>query len=159
MRRPQHPLEGQRLEIFREVRRGGKDQLLVILPDGTRSLIPASWTDYACDASRHGSRDETRIGTTSQLFSARVVVDALLRRLPASEGEIEASLQEDRRADAAVPETGSGVGLFTGGSVEDAVRGETSRAAAKAGSSDPASSDGSSHRGRGTSVRRKAVRS
>ena len=70
------------------MRRRGIQLLLVVLPDGTRSLIPANWTDWA--ATRVGdqssatseTRAEKTLGTLSDLLNARTIVDALLSRSP-----------------------------------------------------------------------------
>src|ERR1039458_3880336 len=43
--RPRHAFEGQSLEVLGWLRRDGELQLTLVLPDGTRSLIPAAWTD------------------------------------------------------------------------------------------------------------------
>ena len=43
--RPHHPLEGRSLELIGCRRRGGKLELTVVLPDGSRRVIPAGWTD------------------------------------------------------------------------------------------------------------------
>jgi hypothetical protein len=42
---PYHPLEGRSLELIGCRRRGGKLELAVVLPDGSRRVIPAGWTD------------------------------------------------------------------------------------------------------------------
>jgi hypothetical protein len=41
-----HAFEGMTLEVMGQVHRDGV-RLLVILPDGSRSLIPIEWTDLA----------------------------------------------------------------------------------------------------------------
>ena len=63
-------------------RRGGELHLNLVLPDGTRSLVPASWTDQVdASAAKH---DETSIqpsllASCAQLLDARVIVDGLMR--------------------------------------------------------------------------------
>jgi len=44
--RERHPFEGRSLAVISSIRRGGVLLLLVSLPDGSRSLIPAEWTDW-----------------------------------------------------------------------------------------------------------------
>src|SRR3954451_24588342 len=44
VRRKRHPFEGCRLSVIRSLTRRGVLDLLVILPDGSRTLIPAAWT-------------------------------------------------------------------------------------------------------------------
>ncbi len=43
--RRRHPLEGQSLRELGRMRRHGRLELLLVLPDGSKSLIPAAWTD------------------------------------------------------------------------------------------------------------------
>ena len=62
--RQRDPLEGQRLPVLGRLRRHGGAELLVVLPDGSKRLIPAAWTDAdasaADDASANGR--DTRAG-------------------------------------------------------------------------------------------------
>ena len=46
------PLEGQRLTVLGRSRRRGRAELLVVLPDGSKRVIPAAWTD---EAAGHGA--------------------------------------------------------------------------------------------------------
>src|SRR5215813_2122346 len=88
--RERHPFEGRTLSVLSSSRRRGVWHLLVILPDGSRSLVPAAWTDWRVptDTTRVGSTDATislhNLGTLSDLLQARTVLDALLRRLAES---------------------------------------------------------------------------
>src|SRR5208282_3538610 len=43
--RKRHVFEGRRLFVIRSLTRRGVPEFLVILPDGSRTLIPAAWTD------------------------------------------------------------------------------------------------------------------
>ena len=43
--RPRHPLAGLRLEVIGSMRRRGREEPLVVLPDGSKTLMPADWTD------------------------------------------------------------------------------------------------------------------
>ena len=45
MTRSRHPLMGRRLQVIGAMRRLGRNELLVVLPDGSKTLIPAAWTD------------------------------------------------------------------------------------------------------------------
>ena len=45
--RERHAFEGKNLAVISSIRRRGVLLLLVCLPDGSRSLIPASWTDWS----------------------------------------------------------------------------------------------------------------
>ena len=41
--RPRHPFEGRSLPVLGSMRRHGVWELLVVLPDGSKRLVPASW--------------------------------------------------------------------------------------------------------------------
>jgi hypothetical protein len=51
--RRRHPFEGQALEIFACVQRRGLLHLVLVLPDGTRALLPAAWTDLHTSDKTH----------------------------------------------------------------------------------------------------------
>ena len=42
--RPRHPLAGRELRVLGGMRRHGRLELLLVLPDGSKRLIPAAWT-------------------------------------------------------------------------------------------------------------------
>jgi hypothetical protein len=58
--------------------------LLVVLPDGSRSLIPAGWTDWTATVEdRSHSRSDHRdscLAALADLLHAQAIVDALLGR-------------------------------------------------------------------------------
>lgn len=76
-----HPFEGRRLRLFGWMRRRGQLDLILILPDGSKSLIPAAWTDL--EAAAASSREPELLGSVRDLLHARTVVDGLLHRLNA----------------------------------------------------------------------------
>ena len=43
---PAHPLIGKRLKVIGRCRRGQDALWLVVLPDGSHTYLPYSWTDY-----------------------------------------------------------------------------------------------------------------
>jgi hypothetical protein len=61
------------------MRRHGRLDLLLVLPDGSKSLIPAAWTDLE-PRNEETERPEA-IGSVRDLLRVRTVVDALLQRL------------------------------------------------------------------------------
>src|SRR5271165_3348786 len=76
--RPHHPFEGRSLEVLRVTQRHDRLQLVVIIPDGSKSLIPAEWTSFkAAVDTRHGQQ---MIGSVDDLLRLRGLVDALQRR-------------------------------------------------------------------------------
>jgi hypothetical protein len=96
--RERHAFEGQSLTVINSIRRRGDLLLLVSLPDGSRSLIPARWSDWRKEGGGDdgddsplpddaaGSRD---LGRLSDLLHLSRVFDAFRRRLdePALPGE------------------------------------------------------------------------
>lgn len=61
--------------------RKGRLLLVLILPDGSKSLIPADWTDLASPPPSIGAPAATTLGSLEHLLHARALVDALLGRL------------------------------------------------------------------------------
>ena len=74
------------MQVMGAIKRRGVLLLLVVLPDGSRSLIPASWTNWEAAGVAHelsASRCEQRdpcLASLADLLHARVIVDALLSR-------------------------------------------------------------------------------
>jgi hypothetical protein len=97
--REHHPLRGQTLEVYDRMHRNGILLLILVLPDGTRSLIPAAWTDL--EPSLSGQCSSVTIGSIPDLLHARKVVDSLLRKLDSSEQIT--SKEERERATATAP--------------------------------------------------------
>jgi hypothetical protein len=84
--RERHPFEGRSLQFIGIVKRRGSLLLLLVLPDGSRSLVPAGWTDWkvtqaigepSTSGSGHG---EPCLAPLTDLLHARAIVDALLGR-------------------------------------------------------------------------------
>ena len=85
--RERHPFEGRVLQALGVVHRRGVPLLLVVLPDGSRSLIPAGWTDLAAmSIAKPGAATENgRLHSLAKLVDflhARTILDALLSRVP-----------------------------------------------------------------------------
>ena len=81
--RERHPFEGRSLAVMSAIKRRGTPVLLVVLPDGSRSLIPASWTDWAGtvdDSSSPSEHRDSRLASLTDLLHVRGIVDALLGR-------------------------------------------------------------------------------
>jgi hypothetical protein len=79
--RVHHPLQGHSLEVLGQMHCRGRLELLLVLPDGSKSLVPAAWTDYAADTP-HGAGTVAAqcevLAAPEDLMAARVVVSALL---------------------------------------------------------------------------------
>jgi hypothetical protein len=69
-------LEGQSLRVLGRLRRHGGTELLVVLPDGSKRMIPAAWTD-AAPAGGDGCSPAATLGTVRDLLAACVLVSGL----------------------------------------------------------------------------------
>ena len=74
------------------MRRKGRMHLVLILPDGSKSMVPAEWTDFALPTQPERTSSAVpsvalTVGTLEDLLHARAVVDALLSRLAALNSE------------------------------------------------------------------------
>ena len=80
--------------------RKGRLLLFLILPDGSKSLIPADWTDLASPTPPIGTSAATTLGSLEHLLHTRALVDALLARLAPvnSEDGISPTTKESARA-------------------------------------------------------------
>src|SRR5215467_14457249 len=74
--RPRHPLHGRELRVLGGMRRHGKRELLVELPDGSKRLVPASWAGLELPA---GDGPGT-LGSVADLLGLSVLVSALSAR-------------------------------------------------------------------------------
>jgi hypothetical protein len=80
--RERHAFEGRSLPALSSIRRRGVLLLLVSLPDGSRALIPAKWTDWnEVAASPEEGASPNDLGRIDDLLHLRKVLDALIGRL------------------------------------------------------------------------------
>ena len=105
--RSKHPLEGRTFRLLGRMRRHGHVELLVVLDDGTKSLLDASWTDYA--SAEAGPASTSTLGTLGDLLAASALARARYPRPEA--GEVQAAgkppSKEDDRAACTVESAGS----------------------------------------------------
>jgi len=83
--RKRHAFEGQSLQVIRVVKRRQVLLVLVVLPDQSRSLIPASWTDWeppSLAPDELGWNIPECFASVTDLRHTRAIVDALLMRRP-----------------------------------------------------------------------------
>ena len=84
--RRRHPFEGQSLAVVASINRGGVLQLLVVLPDGDRALVPVDWTDLnlahqgAFAHSSNATQDPGFLAGLADLLKLRKIIDALQNR-------------------------------------------------------------------------------
>jgi len=78
--RERHPFEGRALAVISRIRRRGVLFVLACLPDGSRALIPAQWTDWnegdcggvhACREANVGSRALGSLGDFASVAPSR----------------------------------------------------------------------------------------
>jgi hypothetical protein len=78
--RRRNPLEGLALRVLGPMHRHGRLELLLVLPDGSKSLIPAAWTDLPdADGEADGEVAAT-LGSLADLLAACAVVAVLSDR-------------------------------------------------------------------------------
>src|SRR5256884_4376155 len=97
--RPRHPFEGKSLAVVGAMHRKGRLTLTLIFPDGTKSLIPADWTDLAPTGPPRGVIGAKQIATRDSLealIHASALVDALLGRLAETRSEEHTSELQSR---------------------------------------------------------------
>jgi len=75
--RPRDALEGQRLRVLGQLRRHGGIELLVILPDGSKRMIPQEWTDQEPAAGEDDAGVAATLGGISDLLAVSALVSAL----------------------------------------------------------------------------------
>jgi uncharacterized protein DUF5372 len=83
--RERHAFEGQSLIVISSLRRRGVVLVLVVLHDGSRSLIPADWTDWSPEPAEptlneDAGDSEPYLGRLDDLLQLRKVIDALSGR-------------------------------------------------------------------------------
>jgi hypothetical protein len=91
-------LTGKVLAVFGQLKRKGQLNLVLILPDGTRSYIPAAWTDFASPDTLPGKGPPSLVAFLPDLLHTRQRVEALLRRIGNTPTSTIASTQENKNA-------------------------------------------------------------
>src|SRR5690348_8339275 len=91
--RRRHPFEGQTLAVLGGMHRHGVLELLVVLGDGSKSLMPMDWTDVAATDTSAAS---ATLGSLRDLLRAVTVVAALLPAVAA--GGFDAGGQSSQEA-------------------------------------------------------------
>jgi len=115
--RPRHPFDGRILPVLGSMRRHGAVELLVVLPDGSKRLIPAAWTDLESAPGGDRSGDPATLGSVPDLLGLSVLVSGLSAR-SADDGEQAARKspckEDDRAACSAQSAAGPGSGATPG---------------------------------------------
>src|SRR5260370_41629527 len=119
--------------------RHGALELVLVWPDGTRRLIPSTWTDLE-PIQQPEAQSTATLGALTHLLSAGRVVAALCHRLIAAADDEDHPIEEDRDAIAAESAGGSGTAGARSGRVarrRAAGTGRGARAAAPPGRRSP----------------------
>jgi len=132
----QPPLRRSVTPGFSAVTHQGQLKLIVILPDGTRLRVPATWTDFYGPLAPHPAV----LASVAQLLQARAVVTALLRRTQSAQAAAPTLAKEpsDARAvDVLDTITARRGGTGMGDPRRRTTRGDSCTARAPDGSHDP----------------------
>jgi hypothetical protein len=81
--RARHPLVGRELRVLGGMRRHGRLELLLVLPDGSKSLVPAAWTNAAAGewpGDEQVTAGAATVGTTADLLAACALVSVFSAR-------------------------------------------------------------------------------
>lgn len=111
-------LEGQVLPVTGRLRRHGRLELVLVLPDGTSRLIPQAWTDNGDGDGDGTGAAGAALGSVSDLLASCVLVAALRAR---AAGTLEQAArkspckEDDRAACAAQSAAGTGSGTSPDG--------------------------------------------
>jgi hypothetical protein len=114
--RPRHPLQGRALRMLGSLRRHGRLELLLVLPDGSKSLVPAAWTGLGEGDAAAGGDDAAAtatLGRLADLLAACVLVSAFSARYqdgPEQAARQSPTKEDSRAACAAQSAAGSGSG-------------------------------------------------
>jgi len=111
--RLRHPFDGRQLPVLGSMRRHGAAELLVVLPDGSKRLIPAAWTDLESQPAGDSGDAPGTLGSVADLLGLSVLVSGLCAR-SAGSGEQAARKspckEDDRAACSAQSAAGPGSG-------------------------------------------------
>jgi len=98
--RSRHPFDGRLLPVLGSMLRHGVCELLVVLPDGSKRLIPAAWTDLESAPGGDGSGSAATLGAVADLLGLSVLVSGLSARGAGSPQQAarKSPCKEDNRA-------------------------------------------------------------
>jgi hypothetical protein len=126
-----HPLQGRSLVVLGRIHRHGRLELLVVLPDGSKTLVPAVWTDHV--ATHPSSADApTTLGSVTDLSAACELVSALWARR--DQAREQAARKSPSKEDSHAARTAdSAAGLNSGATSHPIAHRVTSRIAGRGG--------------------------
>lgn len=141
-------LEGQTLQVLGRLRRHGGVELLVVLPDGSKRLIPQGWTDADLAGGDPDGQQVATLGSLSDLLAAWVLASALSTRGSGAQGQAarQSPCEEDDRAACAAQSAAGPVSGATHNDVGPASPAAGRRGDRAAGRSDRQGGDGRGRR-------------
>jgi hypothetical protein len=106
--RRRHPLVGQSLPELGRMRRHGRLELLLVLPDGSKALVPAAWTNVGVDTAGASTGGEAgavaaTLGSVADLLAACTLLTDLTMREPDEQGQAAGKSPCEEDSDAACP--------------------------------------------------------
>lgn len=116
--RHRDPLAGQRLAVLGSMMREGRRELLLVLPDGSKRLVPEAWTDAEpADAGGDGADGPATLGRVEDLLAAADLAAALLRASVGAQGQAarQSICEEERHAACPTKFVPTGATTATGG--------------------------------------------
>jgi hypothetical protein len=131
-----HRLQGRSLVVLGRIHRHGRLELLVVLPDGSKTLVPAVWTDHADvdhGAAHPSSADApTTLGSVTDLSAACELVSVLWARR--DQAQEQAARKSPSKEDSHAARTAdSAAGLDSGATSDPIAPRVTSRIAGRGG--------------------------
>jgi hypothetical protein len=120
-----HPMQDRELVVWGQLRRRGQLLLVLVLPDGSKKQIPASWTDLGTGPglrqAGHATDQEAAGGgvlaSVGDLLHLREVISGLAARIgqvPAQAARQSPAKEDNRAAHAAQSAAGPGSGTTSG---------------------------------------------
>jgi len=122
-----HPMQGRDLVVWGQLRRRGQLMLVLVLPDGSKKQIPASWTDLGTEPGTglrragDGTGQEASGGgvlaSVGDLLHVREVITGLAARVvevPEQAARQSPAEEDDRAAHAAQSAAGPSSGTTSG---------------------------------------------
>ena len=120
-----HPMHGRDLVVWGQLRQRGQLMLVLVLPDGSKKQIPASWTDLgtepglrqACDGTGQAASGGGVLASVGDLLHVREVITGLATRVvevPEQAARQPPAKEDDRAAYAAQSAAGPSSGTTSG---------------------------------------------
>ena len=114
--RDRHPFQNRVLRVLGRMLRHGSVEFLVVLPDGSKTLIPAVFTDAVAAPT---SRAAVTVGAVEDLVQLALVVESLLPPTATGTGALEDATGVPAKEDPRAPDQSAGIrprrGITAGG--------------------------------------------